>query len=90
MQRMFSGFDAAMEGTGKTKARGSRVTTLTVCLGLLLGATFAHHFGPTDSAGPMTGVALILAVGIPVWLLCQIVPALWRFVREPFPPFRWW
>ena len=64
------------------------MTALIVSLGLLFGATFAHLAGPTDSAGPMTGVGLILAVGIPVWLLCEIVKAGRKVWRDP-PRMRW-
>ena len=74
---------------GIVTAKDIAMLALVVSLGLLFGATVAPYLGPSDSNGPMTGVALVLAIGPIVALLCAIVPALWRFLREPFPPFRW-
>ena len=67
---------------------GETMTAFVVCLGCLIGATFAPYLGPTDSAGPMTGVGLILAVGVPVALLCEIVKAGLKVWRDP-PRMRW-
>ena len=68
------------------------MTTLVVCLGCVIAGTIAPFYWGSESGsnGPMSGVAVMIPVGVATALLCWIVPAFWRFVREPFPPFRWW